>query len=455
VRTILFLALAAVLSSRLAGAARAEDAPPAAAAAAKDSAPKPGTMLDKSNWQLAEGLLPPEILKHYREGDYANPIVDWPDGLLKFDQDFLDATEKNAGQLDVDALGGIVYKGTNKQPPYIFGFPFPVIDPQDPKAAVKILWNHYYGNWYIGGNTHTQVALNWVRPDGLDRSASQDVNFLRYDGQPERYRIDNPQNFDMQFLANAMSPTDLYGTAALTWRYRDSDKRDSDWVYVPALRRVRAVSPANRSDGFLGSDMSQDDGPFFDGKPADFTWKLAGERDQLRIADPLSLQGKSVSVWLPTGGWRARWPADVKSLGYLDPNWKGYGWAPIAAGLAKRRFWVIEGTPKDKYYLYGKIELYIDKENYQGAWNRKFSWSGELLNTLQVMGFLYHPFTRPDGVTERVQGSNQAYQCAENIKMNRATTGGTLAPLKDPAVDVRVPYEPSFFDMNTLSRFGK
>src|SRR5262249_430371 len=81
-----------------------------------------------------------------------------------------------------------------------------------------------------------------------------------------------------------------------------SDKRDSNWVYVPALRRVRAVSPANRSDGFLGSDMSQDDGPFFDGKPADFTWKLIGQKDMLRIVDPLSLQGKTVSVWLPGGG---------------------------------------------------------------------------------------------------------------------------------------------------------
>ena len=80
----------------------------------------------------------------------------------------------------------------------------------------------------------------------------------------------NPNNFLMQFIAAATSPADLYGTTALTWRYRDSDKRDSNWVYVPALRRVRAVSPANRSDGFLGSDMSQDDGPFFDGKPEDF-----------------------------------------------------------------------------------------------------------------------------------------------------------------------------------------
>ena len=50
--------------------------------------------------------------------------------------------------------------------------------------------------------------------------------------------------------------------------------------------RVRAVSPANRSDGFLGSDMSQDDGPFFDGKPEDFEWKLVGKRDGLRIVDP-------------------------------------------------------------------------------------------------------------------------------------------------------------------------
>ncbi len=56
-----------------------------------------------------------------------------------------------------------------------------------------------------------------------------------------------------------------------------------DRAFVPALRRVRQVSPANRSDGFLGSDMSQDDGPFFDGKPEDFEWKLVGDRQGLRL----------------------------------------------------------------------------------------------------------------------------------------------------------------------------
>jgi hypothetical protein len=172
------------------------------------------------------------------------------------------------------------------------------------------------------------------------------------------------------------------GTAALTWRYRDPGKRDGSWTYVPALRRVRAISPANRSDGFLGSDMSQDDGPFFTGKPEDFTWKLVGEVDQLRLTDPLNLEGKSGNEWLPGGGWRAVWP-DMPFIGYMDPDWKGIAWAPRTAGLAQRRFYVVEGVPKDRYYLFGKIELYVDKVSFQGAWNRKFDWKGELVNSFR------------------------------------------------------------------------
>ena len=39
---------------------------------------KTGDMIDKENWQKADGLLPPEILKHYKNGEYANKFVDWP-----------------------------------------------------------------------------------------------------------------------------------------------------------------------------------------------------------------------------------------------------------------------------------------------------------------------------------------------------------------------------------------
>jgi uncharacterized protein DUF1329 len=224
-------------------------------------------------------------------------------------------------------------------------------------------------------------------------------------------------------------------------------------VYVPALRRVRAVSPANRSDGFLGSDMSQDDGPFFDGKPEDFTWKLVGESEVLRFVDPRSFEGAK-QVWLPNGGWRSIWSNDPV-VGYQDPNWKGVGWAPLQAALARRPSWIIEGVPRDRYYLYGKIQLYIDKETYQGAWNRKFAWTGELLNTLQVTAYQKHELKRPDGQSEWLWAANFAYQCAENIKANRATIGGLLPKGKDVANDRRVHYDSSFFDSTTLQRFGK
>ena len=70
------------------------------------------------------------------------------------------------------------------------------------------------------------------------------MTFLFYDGQPKHYLPPaNPQNFLSQFLAPTLGPTDLQGTAALSWRYKDPDKRDAVWAYVPTLRRVRSVSP--------------------------------------------------------------------------------------------------------------------------------------------------------------------------------------------------------------------
>src|SRR5215470_1794108 len=126
---------------------------------------KPGDLLDASNWKKAEGLLPPEILKHYQNGEYANSIVDWPE-QWEWPPDFRAGSEKNAGQFDVDGAGTIIEKGGGKQPQYILGLPFPVIDRADPKAGTKILWNNYYARWYVA-SVHAESQLNWVSPRGL------------------------------------------------------------------------------------------------------------------------------------------------------------------------------------------------------------------------------------------------------------------------------------------------
>jgi hypothetical protein len=204
--------------------------------------------------------------------------------------------------------------------------------------------------------------------------------------------------------------------------------------------------------------MSQDDGPFFDGKPEDFDWKLVGEGEMLRLVDPYSLRGETKAVPLPEGGWRTPF-RPPPFAGFEDPTWKGNPWAPVSAALARRKYWVIEAVPKDKYYLYGKIQLYFDKENFQGMWNRKYSWTGENLNTSMGLGYLNAKRIAPDGAEEWFTGAAMSYQTAINLKMDRATvTGWALKGREDPKTivnDRRMMYDPSFFDYQTLYRFGK
>ena len=85
-------------------------------------------------------------------------------GQTKWEQSFLQATEENAGKLDVDDHGAIIDKATGKQPDYNYGIPFPKIDPNDPKAAVKVVWNQFLVYWYGGSSFnresgHTVLAM--------------------------------------------------------------------------------------------------------------------------------------------------------------------------------------------------------------------------------------------------------------------------------------------------------
>jgi hypothetical protein len=414
---------------------------------------KTGETVGPDTWQRAENLLPPEILAHYKAGEYVNKFVEWPADKFTWPTDFEAGTKANAGKFKLGDKGEIVEVANGKQPAFIIGHPFPTIDTTDPGAGAKILWNHLYRTWYFG-NLRAESQVNWVKPSGLERRMDAVVLFSYFDGVPERERVaDNKQNFQTQELNLIVSPADVHGTAALTWRYRDPTKRDSSWTFVPALRRVRAISPANRSDGFLGSDMSQDDGAFFTGKPEDFTWKLVGETEQLRLSDPINLDGKSGNEWLKGGGWRAEWP-DIPFIGYMDPNWKGIGWAPATASLSQRTFYIVEGVPKDRYYLFGKLQLYVDKITFQGAWNRKFDWKGELMNSFQVMAWNPQSLKRPDGGIDFVQGSNMAYQTVEAVKMRRATVAGIKSSPKS-GFDGRITFKESDFALDRLSQAGK
>ncbi len=432
--------LGIVLALLLAGPSRAADLPP-------------GATLDSSGWQQAEGLLPPEILRHYERGEYQSPIAQWPAEQYNWPPDFRAATEANEGKFEIGADGSLIGTESGTLPEYVLGHPFPRIDPSDPQAASKIIWNYFYRLYYFG-NASFESQFNWIARDGLERRSDVVSSFAYFDGVPVDERKANPQNFLSQQRIVVTFPTDLNGTASLGWRYRDPGKRDSSWAYVPALRRVRAVSPSNRSDGFMGSDYSQDDGPFFDGKPEEFDWRLVGETDQYRFAESLNLTNQGEASWQGDKGWNLVWP-DIAAVGYMDPSWKGVPWAPRGLTvLTKRRFWVVEAVPRDKYYLYGKIQLFIDKITYHGAWNRKFDWKGELVTSMQSMATNPLPATRPDGKVDYLTGANSAYQCAENVKLDRATVAGIKSSPK-AGFYLRGTYPPDYFSTEAMARAGK
>jgi hypothetical protein len=139
----------------------------------------------------------------------------------------------------------------------------------------------------------------------------------------------------------------------------------------------------------------------------------------------------------------------------MDKSWKGIAWAPTGgASLSKRKFWIIEGVPRDKYYLYGKLQLYIDTVTYQGAWVRKFGWKNELLATHQVLSWNPLPFTRPSGKVDYNEGSNQAYQCIENIKLSRATVAG-IKSTPTSTFYSHIKFDPAVFTLTALARSGK
>jgi hypothetical protein len=357
-------------------------------AATAGAGPAPGTVLSADTWQQADGLLPPEFLDRYKNGLWQHEVVEAPAGTHFGDEDFLTAGAKNAGQYALGPDGGVVESGSGKQPPYIYGPPFPVIDKNDPQAGAKIVWNFFYQS-YLLGNSHNQVNLDWVGAQGMQRSIGTDVFQHYFDGQPEKYQPKtNENNFLFQQISAVTAPADLSGTVALTHRFRDPSRRDQAWTFVPALRRVRAVSPANRSDGFLGSDMSQDDGSYFDGKPEDFDWKLVGEGEMLVLMDRASLMNKECNVFrLPSGGFESRDGLQPR-LAYQTKDFTGLAWRPLESEyvLVKRPVWVVEGTPKDKYYLYGKIALRFDKETWRGTYNTVHSRARSSIPTCRSTG---------------------------------------------------------------------
>jgi len=237
-------------------------------------------VIDKTNWEKAEGLVPECLLSWLKEGDFVLNVGELNYDPKEYFVDYLiESFQTNREKYDLNEEDEIVEISTSKAPQYIVGIPFPGIDPNDPKAAIKIMYNKNYVD-YCAGMKEAYFNFAWIGRSGFEREVTAQYLAAPLTGLIEARELPNKRRMEIYSLVSVRKPYDLAGTAQMFWRYQ-SKKQDDNFAYVPAIRRVRRLSPANRSDGFLGSDLTIDDVLIYNGKIPDFEWKLLGQQDVL------------------------------------------------------------------------------------------------------------------------------------------------------------------------------
>lgn len=58
-------------------------------------------------------------------------------------------------------------------------------------------------------------------------------------------------------LLEFLLPKDVAGTKLLTWSF--ADKEDSQWIYLPAFKKVKRISSSSKSSSFMGSEFTYED----------------------------------------------------------------------------------------------------------------------------------------------------------------------------------------------------
>ena len=91
-----------------------------------------------------------------------------------------------------------------------------------------------------------RLQMEMIDKNGTKR-VRETKNFRRYFGQEKRTVL---------FYT---SPANVKGTGFLTHDYPESDRDDDQWLYLPALRKVRRISASDRGDYFLGTDFTYED----------------------------------------------------------------------------------------------------------------------------------------------------------------------------------------------------
>lgn len=177
------------------------------------------------------------------------------------------------------------------------------------------------------------IAANSARDEGITQVREANLTLTDKRGKKREQVIRVYRQYfgeEKRTVIFYLEPANVKDTGFLTFDYPEADKEDDQWLYLPAMRKVRRISASNRGDYFLGTDLTYDDLKR-DGKVTshDYNWTLTGS-DVVDGAECHVLEGtpKSEDIADELGY--------SKAVIYVDPeNWM----------IRRYDFWDVNGNP--------------------------------------------------------------------------------------------------------------
>jgi hypothetical protein len=185
-----------------------------------------------------------------------------------------------------------------------------------------------------------------ARDDGDNAIADQQMILIDKRGKQRKRTIrafSKDQGADEYVLIYFLSPADVKDTGMLTYDYDDPEKDDDQWLYLPALKKVKRIASSKKNGSFMGSDFSYADMTSRPLEHYEYTLMKEGEVNGVNVwqieaipnnEDEISETGYSKSVlfvrqdnyvviravhWVKDGA-RLKY-MDVKKLEKIDGIW--------------------------------------------------------------------------------------------------------------------------------------
>ncbi len=103
------------------------------------------------------------------------------------------------------------------------------------------------------------------RDDGNNVVMDMNMTLIDADGDTRErlirsFRRDDPvASKNTQSIMFFLGPANVKDTGFLTYDYDDGDRDDDQWLYLPALKKVKRIAAADKSGSFMGSDFTYAD----------------------------------------------------------------------------------------------------------------------------------------------------------------------------------------------------